>query len=598
MTKQKLINSLVLSSCISFTAFAGHALYYKKMPMQRFFIDPLQCAYACLLASTAIPALILSKISKKHSSKSVVENPELSAGIFYNTAIATSLMFYSQFPRELMHIKHAIIPFTAGSGIYTYFFLKNLSKFNQPYIKNFINGLSFALKINKASKQKNTSTLEKLIQEEANRIYRDPSHYYSQIASTEMQKNNPDIEKVIAYEKKSLNQKKCSLLDKIVNYPLTLFIESKLFPKYRGHHLGKALYAYKYNDEKTFIQEYHSFINQEQSIASKAAYVFAIEAFLEKKTSNNLEQEKNIAWKSLIGSIVKEKQFFESIDNRKVYTVSIHNFLRTMLILREGPKEFLEQEMKNISSIKNALTANCSVVEPIHISEHNGSYYLVEKFAPGNRLTENLSRSALQKSITCTKLIHNAFERKTEKECMKRATEKLRKIELPDDIKNLFASSMSILFDYASNYAVFDCDAHADNFFVQKTKQGLRIIALDKPSRGYVLPEEDITKLVNGHSFYKQLEQGWNQKKEDICNNYDADKKFFYSCASLTPYKALSYAAYSIKFPIKLNNALSFLKNAIFDINMLIEETKPNKKNYSLYKIILKALSQTQSIIA
>ncbi len=539
-----------------------------------------------IIYGVPISALVLSNLFSKNKSllEKAVENPELSAGIV-NLSLGIPT-FFSNPEYGLQVLQGNLL--TTG---WTYYFLNALKPFNAPYFKSIIN--SFKLNKNLIKNLSNESALEALLLTQD--VYKDPASIYYPLASLEFKKENPDFEKAIDYALKGLESvKKKPLLERLGRRGISKFLDVlKIDVKSDLH---KAFVSLHHGNTKGFVKNLNKFVEGSPSIGSKSVRVFALE-----KTNNSqlaskeTKQELANSWNSLLEEILSNPEIYErfqTIEGKPVYTINLYEFMKKMLVLKEGNLEELTDEYENLLKIREK---NLEVVDPLKIVEFKGKFFLAQKYANGEQVSEVFEKTRdltlVQKSIKLTSRLHGIFPKQEKNNSMERTIKKILKSQLPKSLAEKLAQELPLIYKHSSNQSVFDCDAHLDNFILSQEK----LVILDKPSRGYIFPEEDIAKLVDRGNIYVSVEE----KLNDVVKNYSKDLKFGLSVLSLTTSKAITYSIYELSRQ-RIDYSREFLKNAIANLTYLQER---HEKEYSLresnnLESIKKNLTELQNIVA
>ncbi|MBI4918829.1 hypothetical protein HY837_02790, partial [archaeon] len=428
-------------------------------------------------------ALILSNLFAKKDSllESAVENPEISAGII-NLSLGIPTFFSN--PEYGMQVLQGNL-LTTG---WTYFFLNTLKPFKPPYFKSIIK--SFRLNKDLIKNVNNERTLENLFLTQD--VYKDPAAIYYPLSSIEFKKENPDFEKAIDYALRGLESvQKKPLVERWGRRGVSKVLDLlKIDVKSDLH---KSLVSLHHGNTKEFINNINSFVEKNPSIGSKSVRVFSLEKTNTSKLANEEVKEELVnSWNSLLEEILSKPEIHESfhtIEGKPVYTINLYNFMKKMLVLKEGSYEELKDEYNNLLKIKEK---NLEVVEPLKIVEHKGRFFLAQKYANGEQVSEVFEKtrdlSLVQRSIELTSKLHKVFPTQEKNNSLEKTITKILKSQLPKSLAEDLAKEIPLIYKHSSNYSVFDCDSHLDNFILS----GKDLVTLDKPSRGYIFPEEDI----------------------------------------------------------------------------------------------------------
>ena len=548
----------------------------------------LRLALAYGLPTIAVLASgVYQKYVKKKDLESIIqpaiENKELSVGIF--NLIYTMPFLLSADPK-VNQISNLASNLIMTYGIH--FTLDHLNKFKPPYIKNFLNWIDLLFKIKK--NENDLDRCEELIN--STNYLQNKEESYSLLANIEMSKKQPDFEKAINYELKALEnlETKPNLIQQFSHY-LTEFL--RLILPIKKDNLEIAMGALRSSQTKSFITNINKFVEKKPSIGSKSLRVFSLEKVNSSRLkTEQVETELKQSWESLLEEMLNTpntQESFQTIEGKPVYTINLYDFMKQMLVLKEGNYEELKYEQENLLKIKEQ---GIGVVEPIKIVEYDSKFFLAQKYANGELVSTAFERTKnldlIKTILELTKKIHDLFPKKNENNSLKKTVHKILKSKLPTTLKSLLIKDLSVVYKYSSKISVFDCDAHLDNFILSNDQ----IIVLDKPSRGYIYPEEDYAKLIDRNEIYNN-----EQEKFEDLSSFCGEKTAISTFALTTP-KALTYAIYEMKF--KLKHSLTFLRNAIKNIEYL-------QNNYdSLYSLkelarlinLRKNLVEVQSIVA
>lgn len=271
-------------------------------------------------------------------------------------------------------------------------------------------------------------------------------------------------------------------------------------------------------------------------------------------------------WQRFTESLITKTDISKSLENiegKKVYSIALYDFLKTMLTVKEGDKKYLESESNNLLFLKSRTTnVNFEAAVPLKIVELNENNYLIEKHSNGIRLTEFLQNKIdydiLLKVVQYLKFMHENLPCPDDKiNPYVELKSKITALNISDSLKQDLYDGARITLKHLSKKRVFDCDAHSDNWFVS----GEKIIAIDKPTRNGVPPEYDLNKLLNRGPEIKE--------KEKLVASYASDELFLFSFYNSSLIKALSYFVYSMHHSSKAHHAVNFLNNTSKDLDTL-----------------------------
>lgn len=529
-----------------------------------------------------INSLILANWLRKNEIKSflqpAVENPEISTGVV-NLSLSLPILLANP---------DNIIQYIGGPLVFSWWtncFLNSLGKFNPPYVKNVLKSV-----IHNKELVKNLNNYKKLEELLLNQdIYNDPAAVYYHLASLEFEKQNPDFEKAIDYTLKGLEGvKKKNVFEKYEKRFISKILE--LLGINIKSELNKAFVDLYHENIKRFVKNLNKFVEEKPSIGSKSVRVFALEKVKNSKLNNKkIELETEKAWSSLLEEILNNEssyKSFETIEGKNVYVINSYEFIKKMLILKEGSYEELKKEIENLEFIKKK---GLEVVEPIKIVEYDNKFFLAQKYANGETVSELFKKTRnfdlIRNCLRQLKKMQEIFPKNNLNNSFYKTIKKIQNSELAEEVKNLFLKNMYVIFKRGSTNLVFDCDAHLSNFISENA------IILDKPSRGYIHAEEDVAKLCGREKIYDNVEDKINEIAEVYKN-----KDFAETTIIFTAPKAITYTIFELQTEIKYSP--EFLENGIKDLEYAQKSKKYSKKEIKSFEEIKKGLFKFQSMVA
>lgn len=553
------------------------------------YLEKILLAYGVPVLTALGTGLYFKHIKKKELGsllQPAVENKEISTGIFNLTHVLPVALSHDP---NLNNLKILSLGLIVTTGVN--FTLEHFSKHDPPYLSNCLNWVETLINVHKS---KDPEEKQELILSQ--QYFKDNRTINLLLANLEMQKENPDVEKAINHELIALEdyeRKENPITQVIYSTGQMLLPGARKILGIKQNHLEEAVGALEYCRTNHFIKHINSFVEEQPSVGSKSLKVFALERIAKSKKNEKISKELNNSWQSLLDEIFLQPEIherFRTIEGKPVYTINLYNFMNKMLVLKEGNYEELKDEQDNLLRIKEQ---KLEVVEPIKIVQHKGKFYLAQKYANGEPISKVFQKTKdlrlVTEALEVTKTLHDFFPKKEKNDSQERTIKKILSSKLPNGLIEDLVRNLSVSYKLASNYTVFDCDAHLDNFILSDEK----IVILDKPSRGYIFPEEDYAKLVDRGQIYESVEQ----KFEDLIKA-SGDERISVSTLALTTPKAITYTIYEMNAGIK--HSVDFLRNAILNLEFLLSK---QEKHYSIDE--LKALESTrfslenlQSIVA
>ncbi len=516
-----------------------------------------------------------------------VENKEISTGLFNLAHVLPVALSHDP---SLNNLKILSLGLFVTTGVN--FTLEHFSKHNTPYLSNCLNWVETLVDVYRS---KSPEEKQKMIISQ--QFFKDKRTINLLLANLEMHKENPDIEKAINHELIALQdfeRKENPLTQVIYSAGQVLLPATRKILGIKKNHLEEAVGALEYRRTNYFIKHINAFVEEKPSVGSKCLRVFALEKIAKSNfQSKKVNSELKNSWDSLLDEIMAQPEIherFRTIEGKPVYTINLYNFMNKMLVLKEGNYEELKDEHDNLVRIKEQ---NLEVVDPIKIVQHKGKFYLAQKYANGEPISEVFERTKdlglVTEALEVTKALHDFFPKKEKNDSQERTIKKIMNSKLPRNLIEEITQNLPVAYKLASSYTVFDCDAHLDNFILSNE----RIVILDKPSRGYIFPEEDYAKLVDRGQIYESVEQ----KFEDLLKASNDEKQSISTLALTTP-KAITYTIYEMSTKIK--HSVHFLRNAVHNLEFLLSKQEKHYSASELQSIdrMRLSLESLQSIVA
>lgn len=554
------------------------------------YLEKILLAYGVPALTVLGTGLYIKHVKKKEVEsllQPAVENKEISTGLFNLAHVLPVALSHDP---SLNNLKILSLGLFVTTGVN--FTLEHFSKHNIPYLSNCLNWVETLIDVYKS---KSPEEKQKMIISQ--QFFKDERTINLLLANLEMHKENPDIEKAINYELNALQdfgRKENPLTQLIYSTGQVLLPATRKILGVKQNHLGEAVGALEYQRTNHFIKHINDFVEEKPSVGSKSLRVFALEKIAESNFQNRkISSELKISWESLLNEIMAQPEIherFRTIEGKPVYTINLYNFMNKMLVLKEGNYEELKDEHDNLLRIKEQ---NLEVVEPIKIVQHKGKFYLAQKYANGEPISKVFERTKdlklVTESLEVTKALHDFFPKKEKNDSQERTIKKIMNSKLPRSLIEDITQNLSVAYKLASSYTVFDCDAHLDNFILSNG----RIVILDKPSRGYIFPEEDYAKLVDRGQIYESIEQ----KFEDLLKASNNETQSISTLALTTP-KAITYTIYEMNN--RIVHSVNFLRNAVLNLKFILEKqeryySSAELKNLAQLKF---SLENFQSIVA
>lgn len=222
----------------------------------------------------------------------------------------------------------------------------------------------------------------------------------------------------------------------------------------------------------------------------------------------------------MIREIPELQKMFERIDNYDVFRLAKGRLLENEVILKGGIRDAnpLERELELSRMLLEKLRGTeFQSVEPITVFDVQDKYYLAERHAPGERLSDYVTRTgdldAMRKAARHLGVIHSVMPANGKRHDPREKISRRLKV-LPPATAQIIWDNIDFVFQKYDDYpVVFDKDGHNENFYVGEKGES---ISLDVEDRGVVCPQEDVARLYS-------IGKGWQGKFEDMETSIQQD---------------------------------------------------------------------------
>jgi len=321
-------------------------------------------------------------------------------------------------------------------------------------------------------------------------------------------------------------------------------------------------------------------------------------------------------WYNFIREIRKEPALERIAETKNpVRILKSSPFLSKTVVFKDNPNPSdLEAEIEMTHFIGSQLSDDCTVAEPLYLSESpiDGEYTCVMRHVAGETLLSQFKKkdySALTSIVDCLAQIHALVPvskvRKGKLDIADKVQNKLIDIDLnlPEDISDrLIRNYLPVLDSFKDATYVYNKDAHPENWLVN----GKQIVVLDCEN-GFLVPQQfDLANLLDYSHYLTDT-----QKDEAITAYVIAYEK--YTCRTVNMDKfRLTYFNSVIQRAISLSTAWSsedrpamhserqnVLFNAIHAIDRIKREHRSYHSKYkSYYLSILQSLNAMHELVS